>query len=92
MAEPSPERIELIYEGPARGVSLLAHQLEQEGLTVSYERPMERRGVGADMHTIVIAVAAGTLTTGLAAASKAVVAQFRERFPQAEVRGKHEAS
>jgi len=91
MAEPSPERIELIYEGPADGVSLLAHLLGQAGLTASYEAPIQRRGVGADVHTIVIAVVAGTVTKELLPASKAVVARFREHFPHAKVRGRHEA-
>jgi len=37
------------------------------------------------------AVMAGTVTTGLPAASKAAVARFREHFPHAKVRGRHEA-
>jgi len=85
------EQSELVYEGPGTLVGVLVQMLEQEGLTASYEAPMEQRGVGADLHTVILTITGAATTAALNAGTKAAIARFRERFPRAQVRGRHEA-
>lgn len=85
------EQNQLVYEGPGALVSALVQMLEQEGLTASYEAPMEQRGVGADLHTVILTITGASTGAALNAGTKAAIARFRERFPGAQVRGRHEA-
>jgi hypothetical protein len=51
------------YVGLAAFASLLAQELENEGVAVSYEPPWEERGTGQDLHDVVVSmVAAGAFT------------------------------
>lgn len=55
------ERRTVMYEGPAPFVSLLAQMLREEGVDVSYEPPIEKRGAGEVVETVVVSLfCAGT--------------------------------
>ena len=73
------------YEGGIRGLRALEEELQAEGLEVSYEAPMEERGVGEVAATvavhIAIAVADKTVGDAAAEAAKRAIAKVRERLP-----------
>lgn len=86
----STESVQLAYTGHSAFVSALAQALRAEGLEVSYDPPVERRGLGADdVQRIVVAVNAAEVTAATKATIKAVVAKFREQFPGTEVEDDH---
>jgi hypothetical protein len=86
---PDESEIELVYEGPPRGLAALVQGLEDEGLDVSYDPPMEYRGagMGQEVEVALIVSAAGTVAKVLVAKA---LEQLRSRWPGIKVRGKHE--
>jgi hypothetical protein len=76
---PGQERYEVTYRGSPAFASALAQMLEDQGVSVQWERPEESRGLGADVHDVVISI----LSTGSYAMIQAAIAQFKRRFPRA---------
>ena len=76
------------YSGPPRGLYMLVEELSAEGLSIEYEPPQERRGVGQDVVHVLIQVGsdaeAGLIGAGALAAVQRIARAFRERHPQVE--------
>lgn len=71
----------ITYHGDAARCGALVQMLEQEGVTVQWTPPQERRGLGADINEVVVSlVSSGTLL-----AITAGVRKFRERFPRHKI-------
>jgi hypothetical protein len=66
------------FRGPASLVGALAQMLEEQGLTVQYEPPFERKALGVDIAALVLAV---TGHPDIRRAMAAGIAKFKERFP-----------
>jgi hypothetical protein len=82
--------IRIKYEGPARGVHHLAHQLRAEGLSVDYEPPVERRGgVGTVVDSVVTYITCKAtdelIGETVRAAIKVGIGKFRKSAPGAPV-------
>ena len=73
------------YEGGVRGLRALEEELRAEGLEVSYEAPMEERGVGEVAATvavhIAVVIADKSLGDAAAEAARRAIAQVREKLP-----------
>jgi hypothetical protein len=72
----------LVYRGPANRALFLVALLELEGLTVRRQPSRETRGHNQSVVNVIELTVSGTATMGIAAASKAAVAKFKERFPR----------
>jgi len=75
--------IELTYVGPPSHVGALAQALENEGISVNYQRPMERKDLATAMTAVSVALAA----TGPAPEIIATVRAFTSRFGGTRVEG-----
>jgi hypothetical protein len=78
--------IHINYFGPARGAFRLSKVLEDEKFKVSYDPPMEFRGVGGEpaVHVAIFvaeSVAGGGLSAVGAMAVKKVVESFKKKHP-----------
>jgi hypothetical protein len=69
------------YTGPASRASFLVQLLEEEGVTVDWTPPLEKKDFGSAFEAVVV----GLITTGSAAAIKAAVAAFRQHQADAKV-------
>jgi hypothetical protein len=72
----------ITYAGSSARVGQFAQMLQDEGVEVEYEPPVERRGTGSD---IAVGVIVYILTKGGDAAINAVVHRFRRQVPQAKI-------
>ena len=66
------------YAGPAPFAGLLVQRLEEQGVEVEWEPPLERRGAGDIMEQVVVPL----LVTGAYDAIRAGVRLFLSRFPR----------
>lgn len=73
--------MKIVHHGSARTGAALVEALEQEGLTVKWEPPVTFRGIGTDVHEIVVQVVAAGAAMGMTAAVRTAVARFKQRFP-----------
>ena len=73
------------YEGGIRGLRALEEELRAEGLAVSYEAPMEERGLGEVAPTvavhIAVVIADNSVGDAAAEAAKRAIAKVREELP-----------
>jgi len=67
--------------GGPLGAGMLADALRKAGATVTYEPPLEERGVAQDAHE----VAAALVATGMAKATKETCRAFLKRHRQARI-------
>jgi DNA-binding FadR family transcriptional regulator len=66
----------LTYRGNPAFASMLVQMLEEAGATVEWKPPVERRGIGASAHDVIVGiVAAGTYD-----AIKAAIDRFRKHM------------
>jgi hypothetical protein len=70
------ETHQLVYTGPAAFASALVQMLQEQGVTVDWTPPEERRGLGHDAHDIVVNLVA----TGVWVSVFKGVSVFRDRF------------
>ena len=61
---------------------MLADLLEQEGLEVSWDRPVERRDASAAAEAVVVYLTCRVAEAGGKAALRAAVDKVRERWPR----------
>jgi len=66
----------ITYRGPVGFVSALARELRDRDVNVDYEPPPEERGVGGDVHEIVL----GIVAAGIYDSIKSGVVAFLGRF------------
>lgn len=78
---PQMEQTRITHEGSPEFASLLVHYLEQEGASVEWTPPMERRGGRPTEQVVVQIVAWGTIEM-----MRVAVRKFLEKFPRAKVR------
>jgi hypothetical protein len=71
----------LRYRGSPRFASQLVQMLEEEGVTVRWQPPIERKSLEDAATQVVVTIVAA----GGTAAIRAAVNKFRERHPEAEV-------
>ncbi len=83
------EGVQVTYRGPAPLASALVSAIEQEGGTVDWDAPEERRGAGQGLHEVVVGLfvcATYDVTKAAAlAAARAGRDRFRARFPRPQV-------
>jgi hypothetical protein len=76
--------VTVVYEGPAPGVRRLEKMLTDEGLAVSYQPPMETRGVGPDLVMVVLYIGDKILDEAVGvsvdALARKAVTGFKEKF------------
>lgn len=75
--------VRLTYRGEPRLASALVSMLKSEGLTVSWQPPVERRSFGQAAIDVVEMTVSGLAVAGITAATTAALAKFKQRFPGA---------
>ena len=70
----------LQYEGHPAIASAFVQMLQEEGLAVSWEPPIERRGANIPEDVLISILASGTYDA-LKAGIRAAVEKFRDKFP-----------
>ena len=77
----------LTYEGDPVGVSYFASALRDEGVDVTFDPPVEKRGAGSDVVVVVLTIAADrALGPVFEAAYAKATEKLKDRFPTAGVR------
>jgi hypothetical protein len=79
------ESVELRYTGTAPFVSMLAQMLEDEGLAVVYEPPMEERGLDQGLVVVILYVSMKVVDKTIDMVLDRVLGAFKKRVPKAEV-------
>jgi hypothetical protein len=81
--------VKIEYRGPAGLADALVKGLEDEGVQVSWRRPMERRDIGELARTFAIAMVANGSTLAI----QAGIAKFRKQFgSDAEITSEEDAA
>jgi hypothetical protein len=70
-------RHEITYRGHPALAGALAQMLQERGVEVEWERPVEQRGFASAVEGVVVAI----VSYGGIEAIKAAIAEFRRRFP-----------
>ena len=76
------ETVQLTHTGSPRTAAMLADLLEQAGIEVSWDRPVERRDASAAAEAVVVYLTCRIAEAGGKAALLAAVAKVRKRWPQ----------